>query len=111
LARELGRFAIIDNFPATPYVPPSRFMNNLPRTIFAILVVGCLLGLTQALGFRPNTFWLSSALFLIGLVSPFGLLIWSFVVMEREKTLTRVALAMVFVFMVALCIVIARLPA
>jgi hypothetical protein len=110
LARDLGPFPGIDNFAATPYVPPSRFMNNTRRTLFAVLVVGCLIGLTQALGLRPSTFWLSSTLFLIGLVSPFGLLIWSAVVMERDKTLTRVALAMVFFFMLALCIVIARLP-
>jgi hypothetical protein len=86
-------------------------MIKTRRTLFALLVAGCLVGLTQALGLRPATFWLSSALFLIGLASPFGLLIWSFVCLETEKALTRVALAMVFAFMLALCYIIAKLPA
>ena len=86
-------------------------MKNTRHILFGLLVAGCLVGLTQALGFRPATFWLASALFLIGLVSPFGLLVWSFVCLETEKTLTRVALGMVFIFMLALCYVIAKLPA
>ena len=84
---------------------------NVRRTLFGILVAGCLIGLAMALGLRPPIYWLSSLLFLIGLVSPFGLLIWSCVCLETEKALTRVALAMVFVFMLALCFVIAKLPA
>jgi hypothetical protein len=84
---------------------------NVRRIIFALLTAGCVLGLTQALGLRPAAYSLASILFLIGLVSPFGLLIWAAVCLESERTLTRVALAMVFVFMLALCWVIARSPA
>jgi hypothetical protein len=85
-------------------------MENVRRSLFGLLVAGCVIGLSQALGFRPATFWLASALFFFGLASPFGLLIWSFVCLETEKNLTRVALAMVFFFMLALCYVIAKLP-
>jgi hypothetical protein len=86
-------------------------MNTTRRTLFGLLVAGCIIGLSQALGLRPGIFWLASALFFIGLVSPFGLLIWSAVCLESEKTLTRVALALVFIFMLALCYIIAKLPA
>jgi hypothetical protein len=86
-------------------------MINIRRIIFGVLVAGCLIGVIEALGFRPSIYWLSSALFLIGLVSPFGLVIWSAVCLEKERILTRVALAMVFIFMLALCFVIAKLPA
>jgi len=85
-------------------------MNKIPRTIFAILVLGCLVGATEAAGLRPPNLLASSTLFLIGLAAPFGLLIWAFVLLEKEKILTRVALAIVFFFMLALCIVIARAP-
>ena len=85
-------------------------MKKTRRILFGLLVVGCLVGVTQALGLRPPVYWLASALFLIGLVSPFGLLIWSFVCLETEKALTRVALGMVFAFMLALCYIIAKLP-
>jgi hypothetical protein len=86
-------------------------MIKTRRTLFGLLVLGCIIGLSQALGLRPGAFGVASALFLFGLVAPFGLLIWSAVCLESEKTLTRVALAMVFVFMLALCYIIAKLPA
>jgi hypothetical protein len=86
-------------------------MPNIRRTSFGLLIACCFCGLLEAVGLRPAAYWLSSVLFLIGLAGPFGLLIWSFVCLENEKTLTRVALGMVFFFMLALCIVIARLPA
>jgi hypothetical protein len=85
-------------------------MPTTRRIIFGLLVAGCLVGLTEALGFRPSIYWLNSLLFLTGLVSPFGLLAWSMACLKTETTLTRVALGMVFVFMLALCYVIAKLP-
>jgi len=85
-------------------------MNKARHILFALLVVGCLVGATEAAGLRPPNLMVSSTLFLIGLGAPFGLLVWSFVFLEREKMLTRVALAIVFIFMLALCIVIARAP-
>jgi hypothetical protein len=85
-------------------------MKATRRTIFGLLIAGCVIGLTEALGLRPSIYWLNSLLFLLGLVSPFGLLIWSAACLKTETTLTRVALAMVFAFMLALCYVIAKLP-
>ncbi len=85
-------------------------MNKPRHVIFALLIVGCLIGMVESLGLRPPNLFVSSTLFLIGLGSPFGLLIWSAIFLEQEKILTRVALAIVFIFMLAQCIVIARAP-
>jgi hypothetical protein len=85
-------------------------MNTPRRVIFALLVVGCLTGMVESLGLRPPNLLASSTLFLIGLGAPFGLLIWSFIFLEREKLLTRIALVIIFIFMLAQCIVIARAP-
>ena len=83
-------------------------MNKARHIVFALLVVGSLIGGVESLGLRPPNLFVSSSLFLIGLGSPFGLLIWTAIFLEREKLLTRIALAIAFIFMLAQCIVIAR---
>jgi len=85
-------------------------METVRRSIFGLLVAGCVVGMLEAFGFRLPVYWIASVQFFFGIVSPFGLAIWSMIFLEKEKLLTRFALAIVMIFMAALLVVIMRAP-
>ena len=85
-------------------------MDIIRRSIFGLFVAGCAVGMLEAFGFHLPIYWIASVQFFFGLISPFGLAIWSMIFLEKEKLLTRIALALIMIFMAALVVVIMRAP-
>jgi hypothetical protein len=79
------------------------------RIIFFALLAG-VCGLVLDTIFRPSIYLISSLLFITGVVSVFGLLVWSFVFLKAEPALTRITLVLAFVFILILCYLVATSP-